>query len=338
MKAYGVWGVCPGEELLRRFEGKVVDIVSSKGKCFQHMQLANVMWSYAELGIRPKERILWVMGDMVASEARNFTSIDISNVMWAYAKMDIVPEEELILVLEAQTLKLSSMDDSDFTCWSISKTFWAYATWGKKPPTVLVERLEALICLGINEFIPQDIAETMWAYATLGMAPGEDLMGKIEGRATSMGLQRFMCDDVSKLLWAYAVMNVCPGQELLSRLLCNAVETLRKKKDSSDDLRGENHQLRIFQLKHFVLSYQQRGWGEGQDNALFISLKNELEGKEVAQDKAHQGMAGEQQHAQVHDFKVRHGLQGVCIHLCLCVFGCACLCACVCFLLSWFCS
>jgi hypothetical protein len=326
MKAYGVWGICPGEELLRRFEGKVVDIVGSRGKCFEHMQLANVMWSYAALGIRPKERILWVLGEMVASTARNFTAIDVSNVMWAYAKMEIFPEAELIVVLEAQTLKLSSMKYSDFTCWSASKILWAYGTWGKKPPTELVERLEAQICLRINEFIPQDIADTMWAYATLGMAPGEEFMGKVEGRAASMGLQRFMRNDVSKLLWAYAVMNACPGQELLSRLLCNAVEKLRKEKDSSGDVEGEDEELCIFQLKHFVLSYQQRGWGEGRDNSLFTSLKNELECKEAAQDETDQRMAGEQQQAQGHDFNDEN-LPGVCAHLC--VFICACVLVCL---------
>ena len=313
MKAYGKWGICPGEELLTRFEWRVVSL---EGKGFSDVQLANVMWSYAGLGIRPGSRMLKVLGDQACAKANKFNAICISNVMWSYAKLGIFPEEGLLDVLEAQAVSLASKGAAEFTGWSVSQIFWAYGTWLKKPPALLVKKLEGLAvshcqapdsfdprsianmlwayatlairpggeldhvlklqtCLRIADFGAQNIANTMWAYATLDMSPGEKLNADIERRATAIA-EQLTLRNVSNLLWAYAVLDICPGEELLVRLLCSAVEQLRIGQDSSDDLLEENIEMHMVQLHQFMLSYQLRGWGEGRDNSFFRSLKLEI--------------------------------------------------------------
>jgi len=200
----------PGMEILARMDERAC--VLKKG--IKADTIANMLWSFATLGFRPKVMQLFGGLQRNRSQAVNFNANQVSHIIYAHAKLGVDPEHKFMGLLERDALQTMK---SVAIFRDVVYFLWSYATLGMSPCRDMVKELErkALSFLDNMKAIKaEQMIDLLWSFATLRVSPRRKLMKAVEANAVSKGVG-FPQQDVPRLIWAFETLGWQTSDALL---------------------------------------------------------------------------------------------------------------------------
>jgi hypothetical protein len=186
----------------------VENLVFSKMEDLSSKDMALLMWSFAKVGHKPKQRFLKKMENHF--EVLSVKPQSLSLLIWAYAKLRLpvstrFSKAHYYMVGEA-------LSEMNMQC--LSNVMWSYGRLGMDVPKDLFAELTNHLKLNLKVCNSQHISNIMVSCARLGMRPDDELLSMIE-LVSMQKLSTFSCQGMSNMLWSFVKLNWKPKEEFM---------------------------------------------------------------------------------------------------------------------------
>ena len=130
---------------------------------FNPLDVANLMWGLATLGMKPGAELATAMSRRSVASAGDFKPQHVANLMWALATLGVDPGAELATAMSRRAVASAG----EFKPQDVANLMWALATLGLDPGAELATAMSRRAVASAGEFKPQNVANLMWALAVL---------------------------------------------------------------------------------------------------------------------------------------------------------------------------
>ena len=161
---------------------QIIALIESKIDELGSRELANILWSFAKLGLRPEPALWDALSEKAERSAGSFNSQNVANTLWAFATLGIPPSETLLAALSSAAERSAG----SFNSQAVANTLWAFATLGIPPSKTLLAALSSAAERSAGSFIPQELANTLWAMAVLHIEPPSSLAQRASELGTAL--------------------------------------------------------------------------------------------------------------------------------------------------------
>jgi len=195
-------------------------------------ELAQVIWAYSYLPVRPSEETLQALRDRAAQDMGKLLPTQLSAVMCGFTRMGFHPGEDFLLSGTAAALIAGI---PSFLPRDLCALLSAFAACGWNPGPALMRAVEEVVAARCADFSVRELANLMCSFAHLAHEPHEIIQS---GDATVTVLniiQDEICErrdavlnpmDISQFLWASASLNFPTEPRCLDLLQRRALQCL----------------------------------------------------------------------------------------------------------------